>query len=1098
MILNKYQPLTSIENRGYSSTCQVQDATETTYFAKWIKGIKENSQPSKLLFEKLRHLKRAEHSVLPKIIEYGWDKTQNTYCVIFEYKNARPLEVEYFKIPPAYFLKGIEQLINCLQLLNTKHRVAHGDITPANILVDENFDFFLIDFGLADITATLSQAQSLEIFAKQFAAPEKWDRKIIKGFPYQSDVFSLGKVIEWYFDQKELNEFNQLKNLIDLACHQQPAHRINYNSFGEGITKILEQGFFENENAVKVQDANNEIIDELSNRDTFPIFDILPDRGDNILLNIATENYKIHCLWLIDDKELLVIKYKHKEEDEESYKKTKKYGQKLGLPVIFKQNVCGEEFDLTPFFRKIQYRKKERKTYRNQRNYINNQLRFYKDLLNKELEVLEKNSLRLRYVSFEKIGKHEIHFKIDKNEKYSLDAFIGKHIEDANPPNEKEFEYILSGTADKKQMKNPLRFSGVAYDFHDGIRVLRFKDCNYLDFNKIPQSGYIFQNIRKEEEEKKRQLEAIRKVEYNEAQNQTLVNALFLPKKLEGSYLDTSELDQVFQKDENKLSFEYSPNQTKAINQALEREPLTVIQGPPGTGKTTVITEIVFQILDKERNATILITSQTNAAVDNVLDNLLKNDIPIVRLSGVRQPKESLQKHTMERKIEGWKKEVRDKAINNWKTIENNFKASLENDAVISSILNVILKKSNWQTRKSQIEKTIQFFSNIQLTTENLKTETTCIEALDQLTTVDIKAFFEKQQIHKDWLATISGLDEQSNLNQKLISSIRVIGATTNHIAAGKYKKYGFEFDYVIMDESGKATVAESLVPLTMGNKAILVGDHRQLRPMLTSTREVEEWLRKNFNKDNQEFDSFDDYFNRPSLFEDIITQIDDDFKSQLEVCRRCSNDQIQLISKCFYEPFGDEKIQYVERPKEKEHNLDLKVNSSIIFLDIGNTHKSKINSSKSSYNPISAKLVPQILKGLDKFDQVRKYDIGVITGYTAQLREIRNKLRGKRWKNVKIDYQRDISVVDRFQGLEKDIIIFDLVRSQQNTLGFLSNANRINVALSRQKKLLIIIGNYDWLLSAKSPKSTEKAALQKYLKELKKDWIVKNVEQIF
>jgi len=89
---------------------------------------------------------------------------------------------------------------------------------------------------------------------------------------------------------------------------------------------------------------------------------------------------------------------------------------------------------------------------------------------------------------------------------------------------------------------------------------------------------------------------------------------------------------------------------------------------------------------------------------------------------------------------------------------------------------------------------------------------------------------------------------------------------------------------------------------------------------------------------------------------------------------------------------------------------------------------------------------------------------------------------------------------VDKFQGLEKDIIIFDLARSRQNTLGFLANANRINVALSRQKRLLIIIGNYDWLVQAKAPKSIDngRVALQEYLKEIKKDWIVNSIEQIF
>lgn len=361
--------------------------------------------------------------------------------------------------------------------------------------------------------------------------------------------------------------------------------------------------------------------------------------------------------------------------------------------------------------------------------------------------------------------------------------------------------------------------------------------------------------------------------------------------------------------------------------------------------------------------------------------------------------------------------------------------------------------------------------------------------------------YFIKQNLYKDWLSTISSLDEKSNLNQKLIDSIRVIGATTNHIASKKYAKYNFEFDYVIMDESGKATTAESLIPLVLANKAILVGDHRQLRPMLTGTREVEEWLRKTFKPD-EEFDSFDEYFNRASLFEQIITNIDDDFKSQLEVCRRSSHDQVTLTSKCFYEPYGDEPILPAERPVEKEHNLDLKVNSSIIFLDIGNDYKSETNGTGSSKNKESAKLIPEILKRLDHHPIVKKYSVGIITGYSAQVNEIKSVLSKnfeyRKCKNLKSENV-TLSVVDKFQGLEKDIIIFDLVRSRQNTLGFLANANRINVALSRQKKLLIIIGNYNWLLSAEAPHlKGEIPALRRYLKEIKKEWIVTNIEQIF
>jgi len=1106
MILEKYQLYGEIQNRGYSLTANVSNESGDIYFAKWIKGVKKNSQPSKILYNKLRHLKKAVHSSLPKIIEYEWDENQGAYCIIFENKNAKSLEEIVFEIKPTHFLKGIEQIASCLQQLQQKHKLSHGDITPANILVDENFDFYLIDFGISDISATLSQEQELEIFAKEFASPEKWDRKIPKGFAYQSDVYSVGKVIEWYFNKNEIAEFEEVQKLTDSSCEQLPSNRINYVSFLEKLSKITSEISFDNQNTIYLY-ANEEIIQDLNNSDFKPKFDISPSKGENILLNISSKHFYLHCIWKISENGLEILNGDRKENKEKEYSNTLRYGKELGLPIVFtSQNGYNEHFNLTPFFKKIQNEKQHENEYRKGKREINKELKFFKDLLDKEMQVLNENSLRLRFVSFEKKGNYEVSFRIEENKKYSGIGQLNTHLSKSEPPNPEEFEYIISETADKKQMKDPMKFSGIAFDFDTKTRILKFKDCERLDFDKIPKNGYIFENISKQEEEKKRQLEAIRKVEYNEVQNRDLIHFVFNPTDLQGKYLETQELNKVYQTDDKGNDFVYSFNQQKAILNAIHREPLTIIQGPPGTGKTTVITEIVFQILNRNPDAKILITSQTNDAVDNVLDNLLAKEIPLVRLSGIRKPKVSLQKHTLERKIEGWKEEVTKKTKANWKPYKEKFKKQLEKENIILlPIFDILSSNKKWNVKKQQIEKMLERFNTFKGLEKSLTSETEFTSSINKLVKVDFEEYFLKQQIFKDWLATISSLDENSNINQKLIDSIRVIGATTNHIASKKYAKYNFEFDYVIMDESGKATTAEALIPSVLAEKLILVGDHRQLRPMLTANREVEKWLREKYKTDTDEFDCWDDYFNRPSLFEQVITKIDEDFKSQLEECRRSSKDQVLLTSKCFYEPFGDEPIIPVERPQEKEHNLDLKVDSSIIFLDIGNSYKSEIDGNGSSKNKMSAELIPQLLKGLDKFDLVKNYTIGVITGYSAQVREIRKVVRNKvdyrKLKNVKSNNV-VISVVDKFQGLEKDIIIFDLVRSRQQTLGFLSNANRINVALSRQKKLLIIVGNLDSILSAKPPKALEhlnqKPALQKYLSELKKDWIVKNVEQIF
>jgi len=1114
MILDKYiiPREEETQNRGYSITSKIQNEIGELFFAKWIKGIKKDSRQSKILFNKLRHFKKAVYSNLPKIIEYEWDKEKNAYCIIFENINAKPLEECGLNISPVFFLKGMEQIIICLKKLLQEHRLTHGDITPANILVDEELNFYLIDFGLSDITATLSQESELEIFAKEFAAPEKWDRSISKGFPFQSDIYSLGKVIEWYFQQKEINEFEAIKKMIDGACEKNPHNRIDYPSILDQITRLTREISFDENKAILIADTSKELLDELNQKEHPPKFDISPSSGDNILLDLATSSFHAHCIWLIKENKLLVRNLASKDENPEKHNRIIKYGKSLGFSLAYKSNILlGEErFNPTNILQKLRREKQANKDYRSAKKKTIEVLSFYKRLLEKEKKVLEKNSLRLRYVGFEKRSSHELSFKIERNEKYSKDTSIFHHIDKATPQSPEEFEFNLSPYADRKQIKSPLKFSGVAYDFNKEKRILKFKDCERIDFDRIPKTGYLFENISKKEEEKNRQLEAIRKVEYKEVQNLELINYLFNPADLKGAYLDKYELDKVYQTDRGSNAFKYSDNQQRAIINALHREPLTVIQGPPGTGKTTVITEIVLQILNKKPNAKILITSQTNNAVDNVLENLLEKEIPIIRLSGIRQPKSILRKHTLERKIEGWKREVKRKAIDNWKSIEEHFKNELKNEGpVISSIVDLLLSNKEWNIKKQQLEKTLNLF-NLKELLDSINTKEELIAAVDKVTNIELQQFFNKLQIHQDWVAAISSLNEKSKINQKLIDTIRVIGATTNHIASKKYRKYNFEFDYVIMDESGKATIAESLIPAVLAERLILVGDHRQLRPMLTSNREVEKWLRSQHKEEAIGLENWDDYFNRASLFEEVINVIDDDFKSQLEVCRRSSKDQVTLSSKSFYEPYGDEAILPYERSKDQEHNLDLKVNSSIIFIDIGNSGKSKKDSNGSSYNSESAKIVPDILRGLDQYKMTGEYSIGIITGYSAQVRKISKevkkstdyrKLKNIKQRNGKGEENIIISVVDKFQGLEKDIIIFDLVKSNVNSLGFLANPNRVNVALSRQKKLLFIIGNLTWLLSAKAPKGkydNQSTALQNYLRAIKSDWIVQSTNQIF
>lgn len=1113
MILDKYQIQGQKKERGYSFTAIVIDNSNKQYFAKWIKGIDKNSQPGKLFMDKLRSLKKVKSDFIPEIIEYGFDNSEQAYCIIYQYLTYRPL-TEINNLHPVYFLKGILQIAKTLQEIQQQN-IFHEDLHPDNILVDNNNNFYLIDLGLSRITTTLSQTKDIEIFARDFAAPEKWNNKIKKGFPFQSDIYSIGKVIYWYFERTQENQ--AITDFVNILCKENPSERINYNQLIDNLNKIVQKfaEYFERENNVYISFKNNSTYNShLINEISTAFFDINPKDGDNVLMNIATDNYLASGLWLIQDKELKVLNIEHKQEIKDNkWNKSRKFGKKLDFQINFISRTSSinliQTLDLTPYFRNILKQKNSEYEYRKGKQNIYKELDFFTEILNKEKEVLEKNSLRLKYKKFEKKSSFDIWFFIEENPKYSQIDSVLNHIDLATDLRNDEIDYIVSPTADKKQMKEPVKFVGVAYDWDSKEKILKFKDCEYLNFDRIPSNGFLFENIAKQEEEKNRQLEAIQKVRHNEIQSRELIHYIFNPTELKGGFLEHDKLNEIYQTDDKGNKFTYSFNQQKSILNALYRKPLTVIQGPPGTGKTTVITEIVFQLLAANPDAKILITSQTNDAVDNVLDNLLKKDIPFVRLSGVREPRmQSLKKHTLNRKIEGWKIETSNKSKSNFGQQKRQFLDELNSEnSIFLSLAEILLKDIKWKTKRNQIEKLIASVTQYNSLLGSLSNENDFINAFSKVAKADVLRFFKLKDIHYDWLAAINSLDENSTVNQKLVDAIRVIGATCNHIAAKKYAKYNFEFDYVIMDEAGKATTAEALVPIIFGNNLIFVGDHRQLRPMLTSNREVEKWLREKYKMEGEilEFDSWDDYFNRPSLFEQIITSIEDDFKSQLTECRRSSAEQVLMTSKCFYEPFGDEPIDPVSRPQEKEHNLDLKVNSSILFFDIGHSYRSEKDNGGSSYNIESVKLIPELLKKIDSFQLVKNYSIGVITGYKAQLRKLKNEIQKVKFQNIKTNTdQFAISVVDRFQGLEKDIIIFDLVRTgHDNSLGFLADEHRINVALSRQKRLLIIVGDYNGLLNSKSPRPNETdTKLQLYLRllksELKTNCIVTNINQVF
>ena len=1050
MLFNKYQyNQDSVKRRGYSQTCIAYDEQGDRFFVKWILGIEKNSTKSKILSDKLRHLQKVTHPLLPTIMDYGFDEELSTYAVVYQFIDACSLEDSVGESDFNIMLIGLSDVADCLCKLHVSGSISHGDLTPANILIDNQQNFYLIDFGLSDITNTLSQEQNLQIFAREFAAPEKFS-KSKKCFPYQSDIFSFGKIIEWLFNQyyRSLQD-EQSGFLRERILAENPEARPSWKevvSFMNRLRSNTNTKYIFTTFGSKLESSQlkSDVISDLNF--CKPSFDISISQRElgKLHLWIYSKKYKVEALYVLDEKKLVILQALLAEGDKQSGKLNF-----FDFDISFDEFITESSDEISQYFERwLRNKERESKALRRNREATKEKLDFYKELIDKEIDVIRSHSLKLQYSKFEVKG-NEIHFTLKENEKCTTRAGILKHIDDGNDVNADPIKYIVSsdGNVGKESVSfvgTPLELrpiGGHNKDEHRNCFII--KDAEHFAKSKTPFSGYIMEDSDIKIEEKRRQKDAIDKVLRNDVQNTDLIYFLFKPNELQGKYIDYEDTGLAIKQ---KNIDTYSYNQKKAIINALQRTPLSVIQGPPGTGKTTVITEIVFQILEQKPDAKILITSQTNNAVDQVLENLLKNDISILRLSGLSEPRiEAIKKHTIQRKMSGWKDLVRNKTM-------ANFRAN------------------------------------------QLKYE--CRSDYEQL-----------KNLHEDWLNTLSSLEDEGAINQRLVDSIRVIGATCNHIASKKYSKFNFEFDYIIMDESGKATIAESLVPIIMGNNLIFVGDHRQLRPMLTANREVEKWLREKYKKEAENLDGFDEYFNRPSLFEDVITEIDGDFKTQLTECRRSSKEQVQLTSKCFYEPEGDEEIEYVERLMEKEHNLSLSIEGSVFMIDIGSEYNSE-KDGQSSFNEESIKVIVELLGQLDKYDIVKDYSIGVITGYTAQFRKLCSKIRGmglnniRNWRMPKDEDKFTVSVIDRFQGLERDIVIVDLVKSGANLdLGFLETPNRINVALSRQKRLLIIVGDYNGIINAQTKRSKgRKCALQNYLHKIQPKCVIKseNLKTLF
>jgi len=475
-----------------------------------------------------------------------------------------------------------------------------------------------------------------------------------------------------------------------------------------------------------------------------------------------------------------------------------------------------------------------------------------------------------------------------------------------------------------------------------------------------------------------------------------------------------------------------NPSQRQAVRAAVATEDVHLIHGPPGTGKTTTAVEVIQQCVG--RGESVLATAASNTAVDNIVEGVVEQGVDVVRLGHPARISEALHAHTLDARI----------ADN--ETYQNSQK---KREAAFDSLDRqdtFTVPSGRW--RRGMSDQRIKDLAgqgrgSRGVPAEKIQEMAEWIELREQADDL----FAQAERLEREAIdEVLEAADVVCSTNSTAGSDLLGVPANPDEERASR----NGPFDTLVIDEATQATAPSCWIPLVQARRAILVGDHKQLPPTILNQEAAQNGLQHTL-------------FERLAYHHETDPEKPDSIRSLLRTQYRMHQSIMGFSSAFFYDGrlAADDTVQ--------RHTLDdlgvsveplsgtrreiLDPEAPLVFVDTSSIDapEHQRSGSHSRENPREADVVARLVTDVIEAG-LPPTNIAVISPYDDQVDRLERQI-GR--DAVEVD------TVDGFQGREKEAVFISLVRSNdQGRIGFLRDRRRFNVALTRAKRKVVVVGD--------------------------------------